>query len=789
MLAFLIPFLIIGCASTNRIAVDEDQRGRDLRSSLRVAAKKSGFDVDIVTDAHGIPHLAGTSDQEIYFSQGFVHAYYRINQMEVISRTIEGTRSELAGVASVGYDENSLLLGLDRVAVKVNEKIRADAQTRVAVDAYVAGVNAWVSQVPDDLLSIEFRTSKKRPRLFQSIDVARVLTFISWSLHNPSDELKLSRTRAGLTAEVFETLFPWPGSDASPGVFNSTFKIAPRKAPRVPITIDDVPIEPAENSPFRVPPNTGSNAFVTPASRNAGRSSFLAQDFHTSYALPSLFIPMQLVSNSFNAIGSSIPGMPGLATGTNGFVAWAYVSSMSDSFDWYRLETDSKRPDFYRWNGRWIEFESEAITIRPFDSKPITFIRRRSEAGEMVPAFRSHAGITELAYRWTGRDGPNFLLPFLRRMTIRSAKECGIRESLENSAAYLLTCVDQDNARGVWLMSRLPRRPLHQDPRVVMAATGSKDIWTTYFSGNSNPADFPRQTDVVLANQFSRSRSREPYVGWLFNPPDRANRITSLLTEANGTTEGVWDYESVRAVLSDITSARVEAIRPTFISIARRYVDEDASEASLCARSVLEKVEAWDGKFEASSHQARLMNYWLYRTEQNVWSNVIGPEEGRKWPQGWVIVDLILKSPKSPFWDQPSTREKEDRDKIVRRSLEDVCQRFFQDAKGLEGNNWGAYSKPSFRTLNGIRFPNSFDLAPGGSGTTVFLQDRTMGSIYRSIVALDKKVRFWTIAVGGIDGNAASPQSGNWFSVWADRKMLESKYMSRDEIRKTTDHD
>ena len=59
-----------------------------------------GYQVEINIDSFGIPHIYGQSEFDVYFGLGLMHARDRYFQMELITRSVEGRLSELAGTAT-----------------------------------------------------------------------------------------------------------------------------------------------------------------------------------------------------------------------------------------------------------------------------------------------------------------------------------------------------------------------------------------------------------------------------------------------------------------------------------------------------------------------------------------------------------------------------------------------------------------------------------------------------------------------------------------------------------------
>lgn len=101
--------------------------------------------VEIVRNNANVPHIFGKSEADVFFALGFVHAQDRLWQMAMLRRTAQGKLSEIFGARTVKIDE--LLRRLDIYTLAQQSVAAQDARTKAVLDAYAAGVNAWITQV------------------------------------------------------------------------------------------------------------------------------------------------------------------------------------------------------------------------------------------------------------------------------------------------------------------------------------------------------------------------------------------------------------------------------------------------------------------------------------------------------------------------------------------------------------------------------------------------------------------------------------------------------------------
>jgi penicillin G amidase len=106
--------------------------------------------IEIVRDTHAVPHILATEDLDAFFGLGFVHAQDRLWQMTLLRRTAQGRLSELFGEETLAIDE--LMRALDLTTRARQAVAAAVARDPRALEAYAAGVNAWLRVVQEQAL-------------------------------------------------------------------------------------------------------------------------------------------------------------------------------------------------------------------------------------------------------------------------------------------------------------------------------------------------------------------------------------------------------------------------------------------------------------------------------------------------------------------------------------------------------------------------------------------------------------------------------------------------------------
>jgi len=125
-------------------------------------------------DAYGVPVIYGNTATDVWFTAGYAFAQDRLFEMDAIRRMALGTLAELAGPSSVPADVQARVTGYtadEYAAMFANQLTDED---RVAVDACVDGINAWISRVladPVSLLPAEYALLQALPEPWTRTDV------------------------------------------------------------------------------------------------------------------------------------------------------------------------------------------------------------------------------------------------------------------------------------------------------------------------------------------------------------------------------------------------------------------------------------------------------------------------------------------------------------------------------------------------------------------------------------------------------------------------------------------
>ncbi|MBI4466608.1 MAG: penicillin acylase family protein, partial [Acidobacteria bacterium] len=361
--------------------------------------------VRVLRDERAVPYIYAASLDDLLFAQGYIHAQERLWQMDILRRTARGELAEVLGPALLNVDKDYRLLGLGAVADRAVESL--DPDTRHQLQAYARGVNAYIDSHPGtpllSRLPVEFALLNYRPEPWQPADsfaiglhMYRVLS-TSW----PSD---LARMR------VEERVGPERAADLYVARSDQDHPIAepvagPRRPRRQRVFVAGVcrhslqellagRAEPALES------LAASNNWAVGGARTASGAAMLANDMHLAHGAPSIWFMNRLQAPELDVIGFSVPGIPLVAAGHNGRIAWGLTVLPVDTQDLFIERFDPDDPSRYMTPTGWqpVGRRLEHIRVRWGEDVNLDVVETRH--GPIV----HDDGKLKLALQWTARD-------------------------------------------------------------------------------------------------------------------------------------------------------------------------------------------------------------------------------------------------------------------------------------------------------------------------------------------------------------------------------------------------
>ncbi|HEX7734389.1 MAG TPA: penicillin acylase family protein [Ktedonobacteraceae bacterium] len=569
--------------------------------------------VEIVTDHYGVPHIYAHNEDDLYLAQGYVHAQYRLWQMELNRRVGAGRLSEIFGELTTEADRFARRLGMHRAAA-AGIKTLSPHSLRI-LQSYARGVNAFISSHRNNL-PIEFTLLRLNPEPWQPSDTLQWGKMMGWNLGgNWETEIVRARLVAKLGPERAAKLEA--GYDPEhpliipPGVAYAGTNLG----------IVEQYVALKQLSGFGL--MGGSNNWVVDGSMTTTGQPIVCNDPHLGQAAPSIWFECHLVAGDHDVVGVSFPGSPGVIIGHNRHVAWGVTNAVSDVQDLYVEKFNPDNPNQYEFMGRWEEAQihREEIKVKG-RHEPVVEEVRVTRHGPILTHIKGSASTLNgnqpdelpLALRWTGLEH-HHLIDAIEQMA-QATNIDEFRAALRNwdVPAQNFVFADTHGNIGYLMAGAIPTRARGQALLPSPGWTGEYE-WTGLIPFEELPQiTNPLQHFIVTANNRVINDAYPHYITHEWLNGYRAQRIRDLLTS-----KGKLAPSDMAAIQGDQYSIPAEALVPHMLSVAPR------TQLAVQAQDIL---RTWNRVLAPNSAGAALYTTFLRKLEHLTFAAILGDDAG-----------------------------------------------------------------------------------------------------------------------------------------------------------------
>jgi penicillin amidase len=731
--------------------------------------------VEILRDRWGIPHIYTQNENDLMFAQGFVHAQDRLWQMDFQRRLVAGRLSEVLGEVALPLDRWMRILYMRRAAEKELSLIPTEMSR--LMDAYVAGVNAWIGL---GRLPVEFTLLRYKPEPWTAADSLSWGKMMAWTLSvNWESELLRSQLIARLGAEKAAQLEPIDYKDAPyvmpPGTDYTTIsQLASQRA--------------AAAGRFTGPAarqGLGSNNWVISGSRTASGKPLLANDMHLLMGIPAIWYENHLVGGDLDLAGVTFPGVLGVVAGHNQHVAWGFTNGFPDVQDLYMehvRRTDAGEVQ-YEFQGEWIDAEvlQEPIHVKGGKTvyQEVIITRHGPVINQLAP---DSFGELPLALRWTAYD-PEQL--FLALYYMNRASNCQeFREALRywGTPSQNTVFADTDGNIAYTLTGRVPMRARGDGRLPVPGWTGEYE-WTGFIPFEEMPHLYnPPQGYIVTANNRVVDDRYPHFLGYDHISGNRARRITELI-EANPKIDPAY-----------IQQMHFDQVSPHARSMASLLGGLETDDPEL--KAIVDRMGKWGGSLAGDSPEAAVYEVFYRRMILLALSDTLGDLAIRYLGKGPVpvLAEASLFGERAMEWlskalSEPDTHwlesdQGEKRDELMRTALR-------QTVDELKSKFGSSVERWEWKKLHKIRFAHTlgqvkpldklFNRGPypvGGDSNTIWNTatgyhdlslDQVVGPPFRFIADLGNLEHCLGLLAPGQSGQPGSRHYADQIQAWFNR--------------------
>jgi penicillin amidase len=749
--------------------------------------------VTISRDENGVPHIAGSTMEDVFTGLGFVHAQDRLWQMEVSRIAAQGRLSEMFGEPTIESDIWLRSMGIYEASKESYEALPKAGQD--ALKAYAAGVNAWTGRegrLFASKLPPEFVILGHEPEPWEPAHTIAAIKMMSVTLGANSrfEMYRLSFARMGLTSEEINDLLP-PGPTDNP---------PPLPDLRQLLGLESGPLQMAGGGQQAHADFLGledderrgaSNNWVISGDRTTTGKPIVANDPHLSLSAPSIWYlaHMRISDDSGirNVVGTTLAGAPLLLLGRNDHTAWGFTNTASDVQDIFVEKINPDNADEYLTPDGWVPFGSQSETIRIRGGDEVVFNRRWTRHGPVLPD----------GYRDLGTYLPKGMVGSLQWValanddtTLMSGLHIWDNKTVadfQNGMAEYVTpmqsMVVADVSGNIGLIA--PGRVPIRDPANLVMGRAPVPGWDSLYDwkGTIPFAGLPRQTNpeigaIGTANAKIVGPDYPYFLTFDWEETWRQQRIDELVVD----NKQLQSPEMSREVQADVQSLALANIGPEMIRLIEGKKDVDAG--------IVEQLKGWDYNMVRESAVPLIFVAWLRESMIGIFGDDLGPAFDPWFRARGKVMERLLSGQTSRNWcdNRKTPGEENCADMLaagLSRALVDLEQRYGADRGEW---TWGAAHLTSGSHAPFTNVPvlkSFFDVqveSPGGPftldrGVTRLRDAKTpyisvSGSSFRGIYDLADLDKSTYIITTGQSGNPFSKHYRDFAVPWSDVESI-----------------
>lgn len=542
--------------------------------------------VEVAFDARGIPRIRATTDADVLRTLGWLHAAERGLQMELMRAVARGELSSLVGPAALDSDRLHQRFGFARrIALDPPD---LDPEVHALLIAYVNGINQRL-EAGDLAPGLLFLGG--RPERWTVADVLTLAYYQTW----------YPTTLVQRLAESWRAA----GNAGVPGMVDWLDGLPAWGVPTIP----------AQRM------TEASNTWVVGPQRSASGSALHASDPHLDITMaPGLWYAAGLHSEqTLDVVGVTAPGVPFVAMGHNGRIAFAFTVAPVDLFEFYRFERLDGEADLLRGPGGPVEVHAHTATLTVAGADaPVDVVTRSTRFGIVVDEDETGATVMH----WAGFDLPVGDLVANGLALNRAGDFETFRAAASDMGALSVNWSYSDRNGNIGYVQSTPV-PMRTHDRFYITLDGAdpNHHWAGYAPPEERPhALNPDQGWLANSNNHAATSFDWPMPGYYKQL--RMRRAATWLSA-----ERPLDRSTMHAMQMDIVSERALMWKDWLADVADR-----TGRAPLAA-----ELRAWDGTMAVDSETAGLFAlWWQYLPERMFAGGPIDARHGRTLLDDWL---------------------------------------------------------------------------------------------------------------------------------------------------------
>ncbi len=634
--------------------------------------------VDVHWDTYGVPYIYAQSDDDLYFTIGYIHAQDRLWQMTLSQLSAEGRFAEFLGEDLIDLDIYQRTLGFWETAKKIEEE--APEELLRSLQKYADGVNHFIDTHPKSL-PIEFSLLGMKPiewTVTHSIAITRLMAW-DQNIHWWS-ELTYAYLEEQLEPIRLQELFP-RYDDRYPTTLNSneSRRLAASTLPLIDLEMKRRTRLSIEGSQF------GSNAWAVNGSKTESGLPILSGDPHMGLSIPGYWYEVHFSAPSHKITGATIPGTPFVILGQNEHIAWSITNMMADVVDFFIEQPAAGNSVYYVSDStsepvvtQPFSFRNEIIKVKDGDDKLHRV--RKTQNGPVVSDLLNEDGLFDdqiISLSWTGHSisHEGWAIYNMNRATGIEQFEDAIRDF--KSPAMNFTYADKENNIALFSAANIPIR--YHDPLLFRKGWDPDYAWNQTIPFEQLPKLInPASGIVAHSNNKLHTDNYRHYIGSFWAPPSRIMRVTQILDQNDSLTT-----EAMQKLQYDAFSEHAREIVEIILPILRAG---DGNEFT----GILSYLENWDYYYLPSSTAATIFDLFFMNLARNTLADEIGETAYQSLIElSYLPVQIISRMLRddSVYFNRIDTDRTETRGEMVRLSMRQTIDQL-EERFGPEAIEW-----------------------------------------------------------------------------------------------------
>lgn len=718
--------------------------------------------INIEFDSNMIPHISAKTDRDLHFAQGYITASDRLFQIDFQARVSAGRISEIIGKIALNFDRMQRRKGLSYGAINALASTKQDPEFYKLLEAYVAGINAYVSSLKYKNLPVEYKLLNYCPEYFTPLHIMHIAMLLadttcgnSFAVENTADYFSLGK-------EVFELLFPDQLYEQHPIIRKGTYWNITSNKIKIPELIELV--QPKSNTKKKIPEepkSSGSNNWsINYLKTKTKKSTYLANDPHLDLSFPSIWYPMHLGSDQVDVCGVTIPGLPGVFIGFNKNIAWGITLTCMNVKGWYEIEFKDETKKEYLYEDMWLKSQFVIEEIKIKDEKTFYDTIIYTHLGPVIydDSFPNEYGFNNIAMKWIGHNPGKELLGIyeMNRASCYSDFENGLLKF--RIPIINVNYADKDSNIALIVAGIIPNKWYGQAKFVMPGRVAAYD-WKTYIPQDHNPKVLnPKQGYVSSANQRATDEDYPYYYQHYSEEKFRNKRINEIL-------------ESNHAInLTDMIKLQNDAfnqIAYDCIELIKSGIDK--TKLNPTQLELYNCLINWKFYNDVEQVAPSIFREWQRKIEIILWNELY---HCNHYPNFHRTIE-ILKD-KNLYSKLNLGKYQSIEDIIHSAFIQTVDSLLKWQTENKKPYTWGNYRVLKINHLLRIDSFGLHELKVGGGKNIVNANEGTVGASMRLIVEFnDKGVNGFLSYPGGQSGNPGSPYYDNLIGAWESGNYIK----------------